>query len=125
MKLLSRPGTKSRRFKSVSMERSSQSRSNFIGFLDLLVRRWGYVFLLLKFIAIGAVAQSPPAAVTGTVRDQSGASVSSAVVRLIASGSVANSSEARTTRTGIDGMFSFDRVTLGAYDIQVQQEGFK
>src|SRR5215813_1903784 len=77
---------------------------------------------LLLFTAAHAIAQSALFTISGTVRDQSGANVPSALVTLSVSGGNLGS---RTTRTNADGMFSFDRVAGGNYGIQVQQDGFK
>src|SRR5215470_10426472 len=78
-------------------------------------------FLLFSTAQSGA-AQSVSFTVSGTVRDQSGANVPDATVTLSTSG---GNSGSRTTRTTVDGTFSFDRVTVGNYNVQVHQEGFK
>src|SRR6185295_15230568 len=85
--------------------------------------RFGSLALLL--FAVQALAQSGSLIITGTVHDQSGANVPNAVVTLSAVAPTGRNSETRTAHTGIDGAFSFDKVTAGTYNVQVLQEGFK
>jgi len=57
--------------------------------------------------------------ISGTVQDQSGASIPNAVVTL------QKGAETQTTTTSVDGTFAFDRLGAGTYEIRVDQPGFK
>src|SRR5579883_1656414 len=57
--------------------------------------------------------------ISGTVQDQSGASIPNASVMLQKGG------ETRAALTGTDGTFSFNRVDSGTYELKVDQPGFK
>lgn len=57
--------------------------------------------------------------ISGTVQDQSGASIPNATVTLQKGG------ETRTAVTSTDGTFSFDRLSSGTYEVKVDQPGFK
>jgi hypothetical protein len=86
------------------------------------MNKFALLVTFLLFSTAQSGAQSVSFTVFGTVRDQSGANVPGATVTLSTSG---GNSGSRTTRTTLDGAFSFDRVTAGNYNVQVQQEGFK
>ena len=64
---------------------------------------------------------SPAGTVVGTVTDQTGAVVSGADVEL----KKAATNEVRVTRTNDSGIYRFDAVDLGTYDVIVKATGFK
>src|SRR5246127_4231885 len=57
--------------------------------------------------------------ISGTVQDQSGASIPNATVTLRKGG------ETKTTRTNLAGSFFFDQPGAGTYEVQAEQPGFK
>src|SRR5438128_761400 len=75
----------------------------------------------LLLLAGPAMAQtSPPVSVTGVVQDQTGAILRDASVQLVtASGAIAQS-----TQTDPSGVFHFDQVGPGTYDLRATFEGF-
>ena|SRR3989442_443679 len=76
-----------------------------------------WIFLLGVIPLPVALAQS--LSLSGIVHDPSSAGVPNALVTL------RKGTEAQTTRTNINGGFSFDKLSAGTYEVQVQQEGFK
>ena len=77
--------------------------------------------LLLLATASFAAAQPTPVAVTGIVQDQTGAVLAAATVDLVnASGAVV-----QTTAADAAGLFRFDRVAPGQYELRARYEGFK
>lgn len=78
-------------------------------------------FLLILSTVWCALCQSPSSfSVTGVVRDPSGAFVPGASVLLR---KTSDSTQRSTTSDG-DGVFRFDDVTAGNYEVEVRQEGF-
>jgi outer membrane receptor protein involved in Fe transport len=79
--------------------------------------------LVLLFIAtsLSVMAQTSRGTVTGTVTDSSGAVVSNASVRL----KQTSTNVTRETVSNGAGVYRFDAVDLGTYDLTVQAGGFK
>jgi len=73
--------------------------------------------LLGLTLPVQSLAQS--ASISGIVQDQSGAAMPNAQVTL------RKGAEARTMQTSPEGAFSFEKVSAGTYDVQVEHEGFK
>src|SRR5438309_7350540 len=78
-------------------------------------------FLLLSFFAISAIAQSDRGAITGFIRDQSGANVPNATVT---ARNENNGTESRTT-TNQDGYYTVTNILPGTYTITAEAPGFK
>ncbi|MGH9827128.1 MAG: carboxypeptidase regulatory-like domain-containing protein, partial [Blastocatellia bacterium] len=80
------------------------------------------IAVLLFFVcAFPAVAQTSRGTVTGSVTDSSGAIINSATIQLINKGT----GETRSTVTNESGIYRFDAVDLGRYDLKVTAQGFK
>ena len=75
--------------------------------------------VLLVTFAAGAGAQTTTV-VTGIVRDQTGAVLQSATVELVPASGVA-----RSTTTNAAGVFRFENVAPGPYELRAMFEGFK
>src|SRR5437870_12287182 len=75
--------------------------------------------VLLVTFGAGAGAQTPTA-VTGIVRDQTGAGLHSATVELVPA-----SGAAPSTTTNAAGVFRFENVAAGQYELPAVAEGFK
>jgi Carboxypeptidase regulatory-like domain len=76
--------------------------------------------LVLILLTAGPVALfSQAIRVSGTVQDQSGALIPNAAVTL------RKGTDIKTALTNTSGVFSFDQVGPGTYDVQVDQPGFK
>ena len=84
----------------------------------LLSRTFVVSFLVLLFAAIAGAQEN--AAITGTVTDQSGATVPNAtvVVTHVATGI------SHSTVSGGDGLFNFSALQIGVYDLKVTAQGF-
>ena len=80
----------------------------------------GIFFLITTCVQFG-LAQTSRGTVVGTVTDQNGAVVSGADVEL----KKAATNEIRTTRTNESGIYRFDAVDLGTYEVSVKATGFK
>lgn len=77
---------------------------------------------LVLWLCVGtALAQTGPFSISGTVVDPSGASVPDATVQLQRPAG----RTLQTARTDISGTFQLSAVSLGAYLIHVQHDGFK
>jgi hypothetical protein len=78
--------------------------------------------VLASITSTPASAQTPsPVAVAGIVQDQTGAVLTAATVDLVnASGAVV-----QTTATDAAGLFRFERVAPGQYELRARYEGFK
>ncbi len=76
-----------------------------------------FIFLMFSF---SAVAQTT-GAIEGAVTDPTGASIPGATVRLTSE----DTGVTRTTTTNASGQYLFDNLTIGSYDIAVNQPGFK
>ena len=83
-----------------------------------VVRRIGWLALLGGLWPCVGLAQT--VALEGRVTDPLGGTVNGAVVRLNSPGATA-----RTTRTGVDGTFSFDGVQAGSVSVSVEAPGFE
>jgi len=66
------------------------------------------------------VRLKPLHGVCGAVIDRSGAPVARAAVEILKDGT-----ELVALQTGEDGKFSYDRLSAGNYDIQIQADGFR
>ncbi|MDE1176953.1 MAG: carboxypeptidase-like regulatory domain-containing protein [Edaphobacter sp.] len=95
----------------------STIRTRFFPYPALLV----LLFLVGPFLSIPALAQLSSAAVNGTVRDQTGASVPKAIVTLR---STATSVE-RSTLTNDDGNYAFPSVSPGTYILRISSPSFQ
>ncbi len=78
-------------------------------------------FVILSAITQTALAQGTTSRVTGTVEDNTGAAVSGATVTLTNVGTGATF----TTQTGSGGLYTFDLLQVGTYEISVEKQGFK
>ena len=76
-------------------------------------------FALLTSLWSGA-ASAQTVALEGRVTDPLGGTINGAVVTLNSPGTAA-----RTTRTGVDGTFSFDAVPAGSVTLNVEAPGFE
>ncbi len=76
---------------------------------------------LSLLLGSGAVAQTSRGTIAGTVLDPSGAVVPGATVTLINKATTVK----RETTTNESGVYRFDAVDLGKYDLQVKAAGFK
>jgi hypothetical protein len=88
--------------------------------------RFRNVCLLLLFISLvslqSLVAQTPgTGALTGTVKDPSGAVIPNATVTLTS----IDTGQARTTMTGGDGLYRFTLLPPGNYRVRIESSGFK
>lgn len=78
-------------------------------------------FLLISICVSFVSAQTSRGTVVGTVTDQAGAVISGADVEL----KKAATNETRVTRTNDSGIYRFDAVDLGTYEVTVKATGFK
>lgn len=78
-------------------------------------------FVLIATCVRIAPAQTSRGTVAGTVTDQAGAVISGADVEL----KKASTNETRVTRTNDSGIYRFDAVDLGTYEVTVKATGFK
>jgi len=80
------------------------------------------VYALLPFgLVLPAWTQTVSGVISGMVRDQTGAVVVGASVRLIQE----TTNATRNVRTNETGLFSFQSIQPGAYTLEVEQPGFK
>ncbi len=84
------------------------------------------VSLLLFFVSLfsfqSLIAQTPgTGALTGTVKDPSGAVIPNATVTLTS----VDTGQARTTMTGADGVYHFSLLPPGNYRVKIESSGFK
>lgn len=82
------------------------------------------VLTIMVLVAVGAVpslAQTSRGTVTGLVTDPNGAVITSATVELLNRGT----NQTRTTTTNDAGIYRFDAVDLGEYDLKISAPGFK
>ena len=86
--------------------------------LGAAIRPIGCIALLASLWSSAALAQT--AALEGRVTDPLGGTINGAVVTLNSP-----STAARTTRTGVDGTFSFDAVPVGSVSLNVEAPGFE
>src|SRR5688500_14567025 len=84
-----------------------------------LYARAAFILAALCVWSLPAHAQSF-GRVSGVIKDQQGASVSGAKVSLIPSQQPA----VQTTETDISGLFSFQHVAAGSYEIRIEHSGF-
>ena len=87
--------------------------------LGSVMRRVGW-FALLAVLWPG-VGLAQTGVLEGRVTDPLGGTINGALVTLASSGTTA----ARTTRTGVDGTFSFDAVPVGSVTVSVEAPGFE
>src|SRR4051794_27438633 len=85
------------------------------------LRRVGLALAFIASVSIVALAQGTTSRVTGVVTDSAGAPVSSATVTLRNEGTGA----ALTAETSDSGIYTFDLVQPGMYEITVEKAGFK
>ena len=81
---------------------------------------FGAFFLITTCVGF-SLAQTSRGTVAGTVTDQTGAVISGADVEL----KKLATNEVRTTRTNDSGIYRFDAVDLGTYDVILKATGFK
>src|SRR5688572_23460286 len=81
---------------------------------------FGAFFLITTCVGF-SLAQTSRGVVSGTVTDQTGAVISGADVEL----KKLATNEVRTTRTNDSGIYRFDAVDLGVYDVIMKATGFK
>ncbi len=83
---------------------------------------FAFAFLILTFAFSGFVfAQGTTSRVTGTVTDNTGASVSGATVTLTNEGT----NVSLTTQSSDSGAYTFDLIQPGNYQLTVEKQGFK
>ncbi|MBV9482944.1 MAG: TonB-dependent receptor [Acidobacteria bacterium] len=85
---------------------------------------WGrcFLFALGSILLSAAIAHaSVTASISGTVKDASGASVAGATVTALNT----ETGISQTQSTNAQGYYSFQALTLGHYQIQIQQAGFR
>jgi hypothetical protein len=75
----------------------------------------------LLLLAASALAQTSRGTVSGTVTDSAGAVIANARVELTNK----NTGVVRTTTTNNAGIYRFDAVDLGVYNLKINQAGFK
>jgi hypothetical protein len=80
-----------------------------------------HCFLAFLVTAVPAAAQFDNAAVLGSVKDPSGASVAGAGVTL----TNRNTGISSTAKTDISGNYQFSSVRIGSYSLRVTMAGFK
>src|SRR5437660_1542897 len=90
------------------------------------VMKFRNFFLLLFFVSSFSLhslrAQTPgTGALTGTVKDPSGAVIPNATVTLTS----VDTGQARTTMTGADGVYRFSLLPPGNYRVRIESSGFK
>src|SRR2546426_11470364 len=83
------------------------------------MKRSCIVILCLVGLIVPVQSLAQSASISGIVQDQSGAAMPNALVML------RKGAETRTTQTSAAGAFSFEKVSAGTYDLQVEHEGFK
>jgi len=91
---------------------------------SLFARRNLFVFLfgfLALLVVAGSARGQATARLTGTVKDQSGATVAAATVTLTNQGT----NISRTTKTDAEGNYLFSLVDVGNYQLTVEHAGFK
>ena len=84
------------------------------------------ISLLVLFVSLltatSLMAQTPgTGALTGTVKDPSGAVIPNATVTLTS----VDTGQARTTMTGADGVYHFSLLAPGTYRVKIESSGFK
>ena len=79
-----------------------------------------FMALLLIFASTMALAQTSRGTITGSVTDPTGAVVPKATVTLTDKAT----NIVRTTETNASGLYRFDAVNLGEYDLSVSASGF-
>lgn len=88
-------------------------------------RSWvGELFILVVCVSLSALpllGADVTAALSGTVKDASGAVVSGATITLTNT----QTNVSRTVKTGSDGTYSFTLVPVGNYKLTVEQTGFR
>src|SRR5690242_20746820 len=82
--------------------------------------------LLLVFVSLlgfsSLMAQTPgTGALTGTVKDPSGAVIPNATVTLTS----VDTGQARTATTGADGVYHFNLLPPGNYRVKIESSGFR
>lgn len=85
------------------------------------MRKIAWMMVLLGFFAVPARAQRTSGAIRGTVTDSSGAVVPGANVT-VKEGATGFS---QSTVTNTEGVYSFDALPVGTYNVEVALEGFK
>ena len=87
----------------------------------LLVRRSIVALLFTVLLAVASFGQSTSGSITGTVVDNTGATIADANVTVVN----AATSLARTIKTNSSGVFVAPQLPPGRYDITVEKNGFK
>ncbi len=80
-----------------------------------------FAFILAGLLSSGASAQVLYGSIVGNVRDNNGAVVSGATVRITHK----ETNKSRETITNPDGSFNFTTVQTGRYEVTVSKQGFK
>ncbi len=79
------------------------------------------LFALLLTLSMSAFAQGTTSRITGTVTDAAGAVVSGATVSITREGT----GIVLTTETNDSGVYTFDLIQAGTYEVSVEKSGFK
>ena len=80
-----------------------------------------FAFCVVVFSGKNLAAQQATALLTGTVKDSTGAVIAGAKVTLKNS----DTNIARATNSGKDGDYLFPQISIGTYEVEVEQQGFK
>src|ERR1700674_1940467 len=84
--------------------------------------RGALVFLLIAGMGLSLLAQTAgTGALTGTVKDSSGAVIPSVTVTITS----IDTGQVRTTMTGGDGVYKFSLLPPGNYRVRIEASGFK
>jgi len=83
------------------------------------MQRYTFILILLVAFIIPVPASAQSITLSGAVMDQSGAAMPNATVTL------RKGTDVQTIITDSAGRFSFTRLTAGAYNVTVEQQGFK
>src|SRR5882672_7800143 len=79
------------------------------------------IFLMLNAASVPAPAAEVTAALSGTIRDSSGAIVSGVTITLTNT----QTNISKTVQSGVDGSYSFTLVPVGNYKLTVEHSGFR
>src|SRR4030095_4315503 len=89
--------------------------------MSMQLLRSGVVLLVLAFLSTSGWGQSFNASISGTVTDQTGATVPDVdlTLRAVSTGAVAKAT------TGQDGLFAFPTLPRGSYALKATAKGFR
>src|SRR5262249_13584429 len=82
---------------------------------------WSLILLVGMMVSRPLMAQVPTAAISGTVKDASGAVIAGASV----TATNRDTGLTRTAQAGADGHYNFAALPLGTYDVKAESAGFQ